>query len=325
MRELNVVVWGLGSHAIRNILPALKISRGINLYGVCSRNAEVVSRCAFEQACLGWTDSEKMLEDSMVDVVYLSTPIGLHASQGLSVLRTNKHLWCEKPLAENIEKVSELVALSLVRGKSLAEGFMYLYHPQFSQVVEILSSGTLGEIRNITCQFGIPPLERPGFRLIPELGGGAFLDVGCYPVSAAASFFPGLTPEVLFSKIDTVCGSPVDYEGRAILRYRNGATATLDWGINHAYRNEIDIWGSRGSVSTERFFSKTADYIPQFRFHDLNGRETCKVGQCGNHFVAMFEAFRQLVDDPVKAEYERGVIMRRAQLMDEIAKNSHGA
>lgn len=325
MRALNVVVWGLGPHAIRNILPALKISRGINLYGVCSRNAEVVSRCVSEQACMGWTNADKMLEDSMVDVVYLSTPIGLHASQGLSVLRTDKHLWCEKPLAENTEKISELVALSLVRGKSLAEGFMYLYHPQFSQVAEILNSGTLGEIRNIACQFGIPPLERPGFRLIPELGGGAFLDVGCYPVSAAASFFPGLVPEVLFSKIDTVRGSPVDCEGRAVLRYGNGATATLNWGTNHAYRNEIDIWGSKGSVSTERFFSKPAAYVPQFRFRDLNGREICKVSQCGNHFVAMFEAFRQLVDDPVKAAYERSMITRRAQLMDAIAKNSQAA
>ena len=322
MKVLNVAVWGLGPHAIKNILPALEDCEGANLYGVCSRSVESVAAQASARRCLGWNDPAKMLDDPDLDIVFLATPIGLHAAHGKAILAANKHLWCEKPLAMNLEQALELSALSRTHQLSLAEGFMYLYHPQFSRLAEILNSQMLGEIRSVTCRFGLPPLARPGFRTSAELGGGAFLDVGCYPASAIASLFPGLTLAVVASEIRRAPGSPVDMDGSAMLRCGNGAAITLDWGLARAYRNEIDIWGSKGSVSTDRIFSKPADYVPQFRFLDLNGRESLEPGWPGNHFLTMFEAFRKLVDDPAKAENARGMIVRRAQLMDEIAKNS---
>jgi predicted dehydrogenase len=318
MTAINVAVWGLGPHAIKNILPALKVCPGIHLYGVCSRNSETVSKCALEFGCLGWSDSASMLEDSHVDVIYLSTPIGVHFIQGKAVLLANKHLWCEKPLAENLEQVLMLVNLSRERGLTLAEGFMYLYHSQFRYLQEVLHSEILGHVQSITCRFGIPPLVRPGFRVDPQVGGGAFLDVGSYPISAVTSFFPKLSPEVLFSEITSASGSRVDTTGRAILRYGNGVHVTLEWGINGSYRNEIDIWGSKGSVSSERFFSKPTDYSPRFRFLDLYGNESYKPGRPENHFLTMFTAFRKLMVDLVDAENERMIITRRAQLTDKI-------
>jgi dTDP-3,4-didehydro-2,6-dideoxy-alpha-D-glucose 3-reductase len=325
MKSLNVAVWGLGPHAIKNILPALEICEGITLYGVCSRSVDIVAAQASARRCLGWNDPAKMLENPDVDIVFLATPIGLHAVHGKAILAANKHLWCEKPLAMNLEEASELAVLSRTLQLSVAEGFMYLYHPQFSRLAEILDSRLLGDIRSVTCRFGLPPLARPGFRTSAELGGGAFLDVGCYPASAITSLFPGLTLEVLASEIRRAPGSAVDVDGRATLRCGTGAVITLDWGLDRAYRNEIDIWGDKGSVSTDRIFSKPAEYVPQFRFLDLNGRENLEPGRPGNHFLTMFEAFRKLIDDPAKAEYERGMIVRRAQLMDEIAKNASGS
>lgn len=318
MKEVNIAVWGLGPHAIKNILPTLKICPGINLYGVCSRNKAVVSQYASEFNCLSWNDSVQMLEDPKIDVIYLSTPIGLHASQGRQALLAGKHLWCEKPLAENFEQVSMLVSLSRERELTLAEGFMYLHHPQFMFLQEILNSEKLGYIRYMTCRFGIPPLDQAGFRNDPKLGGGAFLDVGSYPISAIVSFFPSLIPEVLFSEIIFDSGSPVDSRGRSILRYENGANVTLEWANNCSYRNEIDFWGSKGSVSSERFFSKPADHVPRFRFLDLNGRESYQLGQSKNHFLAMFNAFRQLMDNSFVAETERIRITQRAQLAAKI-------
>jgi len=320
LKQHNVAVWGLGPHAIKNILPALEVCPGINLYGVCSRNADVVSKHAAEQGCLGWSDPEEMFEDSKVDTIYVSTPIGLHASHGKSVLVAKKHLWCEKPLAATQAQVLTLVGLSRELGLTLAEGYMYLYHPQFLYLKELLDSEALGDLRNVTCRFGIPPLERPGFRNDPELGGGAFLDVGSYLISAVTALFPESTPEILFTKIDTAPGSRVDSGGRAILRYLSGVYVTLEWGINCAYRNEIDLWGSTGSVFSERFFSKPADYVPRFRFLDLRGRESYTTCRSGNHFVSMFEEFRMRADDPVEAEKERAAIGQRASLMNEVVK-----
>lgn len=318
MKALNLVVWGLGRHAIKNILPAIKECPGVQLYGICTRSKEVLAKYSALTGGIYWDNSISMLEDPSVDIVYLSTPIGLHASQGKSVLLANKHLWCEKPLAENLEQALMLVKLSRERGLTLAEGFMYLYHPQFLYLNEILHSEILGKVQNIACRFGIPPLEHPGFRLDPKLGGGAFLDVGSYPMSAMVSFFPDLIPAVLFSELVVSSGFLVDSEGRATLEYENGIRATLEWGIDRAYRNEIDFWGSKGSVFSERVFSKSADYVPKFRFLDLNGVEKHEVGQPADHFLLMFSAFRKLIDCVEDAEKERGSVIQRAQLMEKI-------
>lgn len=322
MRELQVAVWGLGSHAVRNILPALQVCPGIKLYGVCSRDTEVVSRIASELACESWSETDQMLADPKVDVVYLSTPIGLHALHGRTVLMADKHLWCEKPLGENADQVTSLLGLSRERGVTLGEGFMYLYHPQFKYLRELLWSGRLGQIHSIACRFGLPPLVHPGFRIDPQLGGGAFLDVGSYPISAAASFFPDSAPDILLAEITRAPGSPVDSAGRAVLRYENDVCVALEWGINRAYRSEIDFWGNEGSVSSERVFSKPADYVPRFRFLDLHGKESSESGKADNHFVAMIKSFRSLVDDSVGAERERLLIGRRAQLADSIRQQS---
>ena len=199
---------------------------------------------------------------------------------------------------------------------------MYLYHPQFLYLQRLLRSGGLGHIHTISCRFGIPPLDRPGFRIHPELGGGAFLDVGSYPISAVTSLFPDSDPEILWAEINVPPGSPVDCAGRAVLRYDNDVRATLHWGINCAYRNEIDFWGTEGSVLSERVFSKPANYIPRFRFLDLHGSERYESGQAENHFLAMFKSFRSRVDDPVGAERERVLIARRARIVERIRQRS---
>jgi predicted dehydrogenase len=317
---LRVAVWGLGPHALKSILPALRESHDLRLHGVCSRDAALVGSIAQEYCCLGWTRAEAMLGNVDVDVVYVATPIGLHAEQGAAVLRADKHLWCEKPLAEREEEVASLVSLSREHEMTIAEGFMYLYHPQFAALLGIWQSGRLGRLNVVTCRLGIPPLQRPGFRTNAALGGGAFLDVGSYPLSLATALFPEDRPEILLAEIAAAPGAPVDTVGRAVLRYSPNVSVSLEWGSGVAYRNEVDLWGSIGCVSTERIFSKPADYVPRFRLLDTQGQESVEAGHSGNAFVAMFEAFGGLASDPTRAESERITIMRRAELRERVRR-----
>ncbi len=318
MRELQVAVWGLGPHAIKNIIPAITLCPGLKLYGVCSRNIETVSKIASEYICIGWNDSAEMLRDSRIDVVYLSTPIGLHYEQGKSILKALKHFWCEKPLAGKLSQVYELLDLSRNQNLTIAEGFMYLYHPHFLYLQNICQSGKLGRIKNINCRFGIPILDRPGFRNSPELGGGAFFDVGSYPVSAIVSLFPESDPVVVFSERKSTKKSTVDNFGCARLSISEETSIMLEWSTAVSYRNEIDIWGSNGSLFTTRIFSKPPDYVPYFKFSDLNGKESMEVGESSNHFLEMFKAFRDLVSDHKMSDKERLMILRRAELMNKL-------
>ena len=317
---MRVAVWGLGKHAIKNILPALVHGRTVELIGVYSRNKNVVQDCVQLYDCLTWDSPEEMLSADSVDVVYLCTPIGLHVEQGKQVLEANKHCWCEKPIATDYQNAQSLVDIARQRTLTLCEGFMYLYHPQFIWLKQYIYQAEFGDIKSIRCQFGLPLLEAPGFRYQADLGGSALWDVGCYPLSAVLELFPDSEPvlqHIRMSQLDTY---DVDMEGSAILNIDNKIDIFLEWGMGRAYRNEIDIWGSQSSVYTEKIFSKPADYEPSFVLTNKNGQKTMSTCEPNNHFNTMFDYFGEMVEnDTIKnLEYER--IIRRSSYLGELYK-----
>lgn len=315
---MKTVVCGIGPHAMRNLLPAFARADGVELYGVCSRSSDAVSRARSEFGCNGWTDFREMLADESVQAVFLATPFALHASQGKAVLLAGKHLWCEKPFTATLADTVALTTLAEQRKLTVAEGLMYLYHPQFAQLVGILNSGRIGYIHTVLSRFGIPPLERPSFRTDPKLAGGALLDVGCYPVSAALALLGDRDPKLSFAAASRENDAAPDYAGRVVLEFERGATAVLEWAVGVAYRNEIDVWGTKGSVWTDRIFSKPPDCVPRFRVRDERGNEMEEEGMAADHFAEMLESFAELAGDTAKGGTERAAIIRRAGVMQQI-------
>jgi len=110
--KINLVLWGLGRHSINKILPAITKSRQINLYGLFTRNQKLLSKYSKKLSCKIWKNEKTMLSDNKIDVVYLATPIGLHYMQGKKILKSKKHLWSEKSLANNYKEVSDLVKIA---------------------------------------------------------------------------------------------------------------------------------------------------------------------------------------------------------------------
>jgi predicted dehydrogenase len=259
-----------------------------------------------------------MLADPRVDVVYVATPIGLHAENGKAVLTSGKHLWCEKPLTSRLRDTLDLLELSRQSGLSVCEGHMYLYHPQFFRLARYVSEGQLGRILSVSCRFGIPTLAHPGFRSDPGLGGSALLDVGCYPVSAVGALFPYGAAAIKYSRMSARGGATVDTDGYCVIGLSNGAEATLEWRTNASYRNEIEIWGEEGSLFTDKVFSKPATYRPAFRLRDVQGVERTEYTEAADHFVRMLEAFRGFVDDGQAMASERHNIAQRAATIDHI-------
>jgi NDP-hexose-3-ketoreductase len=318
MTPVRVAIWGLGRHAISKLVPAVRAAQGLSLHGVCSRDAAQVSACAESAACKAWTDLDAMLKDPDVDVVYVATPIGLHAEHGRRVLGAGKHLWCEKPLTSGLEDTQELIRLASNRNRSICEGLMYLYHPQFRRLAAYVDEAPLGRLRSISCRFGIPRMEHSGFRSDPRLGGGAFLDVGCYPLSAILALLGDQELHVRDSAIEVAAGSAVDTSGHALIEARNGVIAYAEWAIHCAYRNEIDLWCEGGSVFADRIFSKAPDHVPAFVVRDLHGSVRTESAEANNHFVSMLEQFRRIIGSPQDTEQELVRIKARARLMDRI-------
>lgn len=315
---IKLVVWGLGRHAVDKILPAVAATDGLELYGVCSRDAATVADCSRQWECKGWTTPDSMLGDSRVDVVYVATPIGLHAEHGRAVLAARKHFWSEKPFTARLGDTLDLIERSRRLGLSVCEAHMYLHHPQFSRLVTYLSNDRIGTILSVSSKFGIPRLNDPGFRADPQLGGGAFLDVGSYPISAVTALFPDEPMAIKYSAVSARNGALVDTEGQCVLEISGRTTVTLEWRTDAAYRNEIEVWGTDGSVFTEMIFSKAATYRPAFRLRDRRGSETIEYDEAANHFERMLEVFRGVLDHGDAMERERQVVAQRAVLMDKI-------
>ena len=316
MSLLNVAVWGLGKHAKNRILPALAAIDEIKLFGVCSRNDDSVAESAEQWNCYGWLSPEEMLTHPELDVVYVSTPVGLHFSMAEQALKVGKAVWCEKPLTCDYRETQALVALAEDNGKVLTESFMYLHHPQFKRVKQFVDESLA--VNSIICRFGIPDLANPGFRNNPELCGGALWDVASYTTSALLALFPDQQVEVLFAAMEQNEGASVDSNGRAVLRFSCGVTAYLEWAVGVAYKNEIDLWSAEGSLFTDKIFSKPAGYQPSYSLRDLNGNLFTEDGEVCEQFTEMFHHFVEMMDDEEKIALEREAILRRAKLLNDI-------
>lgn len=322
MISLNVAVWGVGKHAINRLIPALLSLEKINLVGVCSRNLDTLRYCRSEYKCYGWSDPKKMLQSSEVDIVCIATPIGLHSKHIMLSLKFGKHVWCEKPLTCDYEDTKLIVEIARKKNLMLTEGFMFLYHPQFKFLQNFVEKNTFRGIKSIVCRFGIPSLNNPGFRVNPSQCGGSFWDVGSYTVAAVLELLPTESLEILYSEINSNMDSEVDYEGMAYLKFSNGASGYLEWGIDTAYKNEIDIWCKDSSIFTEKIFSKPLNYKPKFFIRNLNGESSVIQGQISEQFEDMFLDYCKVYESSEKIYGEYHKILKRAKIMDKIFRSN---
>jgi len=316
-RPVRVAVWGLGAHARRRVLPAIAACPSTVLVGVTSRDVDVARSEADRFGCQAWLTPAAMLASADVDSVYLATPIGLHHAHGKEVLAAGKHLWCEKSLTTCRADSEELIDLARRARRSVCEAFMYAYHPQFVRVADLIRRGSLGRLKSIACRFGMPFLERPGFRHSAQLGGGALLDVGCYPLSLALRLVAE-EPRVLLKQSRGAPGLEVDVEGYAVLEFPSGTLAHLEWGFGRSYVNDVRVWGENGSLGARYIFSKPDDFETTLEVDDVRGVRRTETVEGANQFVRMLETFARASDDEQVQEQLRREAEHQARQLDAL-------
>jgi NDP-hexose-3-ketoreductase len=304
VQPVRVAVWGIGNHARNRILPALVACPDTVLAGITTRNQAVAHDVVASHSCRAWRSPEEMLASSDVDAVYLATPIGLHANHGTEVLRAGKHLWCEKSLAADLAGASELVELSRRMDLSVCEAFMYAYHPQFERILEIVAGQrTLGRLFSISSRFSMPELDRPGFRHTHALGGGALLDLACYPISLALRLSSAVeTPRVRTCRFSSAPGFEVDLAGFAVLEFANPTIAFLEWGFGRGYTNEMTVSAEKGSLHANFVFSKRDGLESSIEIRDAKGASRTEVFPATDAFECMLRRFARATKDKVLRE-----------------------
>jgi predicted dehydrogenase len=199
-------------------------------------------------------------------------------------------------------------------GLWLMENFMFLHHRQHETVGKLIADGHIGEPRVFTASFGIPPLDPGDVRYRPELGGGALLDVGVYPLRAA-SYFLGTELDVVGSVLRMDRG--VDVAGHALLCTPSGVTAELSFGFEHAYRCCYSLWGDRGRLTLDRAFTPPPTRQPVVRIDTQDRREELTL-PADHQFKNIAESFARSILEGADYTAQAKAITHQAWLVDRV-------
>lgn len=253
-------VLGCASFAWRRMLPALRAHPRTAVAAVASRDSAKAARFASEFSCAA-TDYDGLLRRHDVDVVYLPLPLARRPRWIEAALRAGKHVLAEKPLALRPWDARRLVRLAAERGLLLRDNFLFPHHPQHARVRELLVAGRFGRLRSFHGSFCIPPLPADDVRYRAELGGGALLDVGVYPLRAAQLLLGG-DLRVVGASLRVAESRGVDVAGQALLVAGDDVLVSIDFGFEHSYECSYSLHGSAAAARLDRAYTPPADWQP---------------------------------------------------------------
>jgi predicted dehydrogenase len=242
------VRWGLLSTARINeaILDGAAQSDRTHVVAVASRDSSRAEEYAREHGLERAHGSyEALLEDPEVDVVYISLPNSLHVEWSIRALEAGKHVLCEKPMDRRTEAVERAFDTAERAGRLLMEAFMYRHHPQTRKAAELVRDGAIGELRQLRSQFSFTLADDADVRMLPELDGGALMDVGCYCISMQR-LLAG-EPQLVFGRQRT-SAIGVDAGFVALLDFGDGVFGEFHCGFDLPEGNGLEAIGSTGKL-----------------------------------------------------------------------------
>ena len=187
-----------------------------------------------------------LARDPDVDAVYVGTPHSLHRANSMMCLEAGKAVLCEKPFTINAAEAEQVIKLAREKGRFLMEAMWTRFLPLSEKVRELLAADTIGSVQMLTADLGFRGRFDPKHRLFdPELGGGALLDVGVYPISLASMIFG---PPTRISSLAHMGQTGVDEQAAVTLGYAGGQLAVLYTSIRTTTPKEAILMGTQGQI-----------------------------------------------------------------------------
>jgi predicted dehydrogenase len=263
-----VIRWGiLGCGRIaRKFASDLRLVQDARLVAVGSRSQESAEAFAREfPVQRRHTSYEALAADPEVDVIYISTPHGLHYEHTLLCLQHEKAVLCEKAFAINLRQAREMIQLAKSRKVFLMEALWTKFSPHFNIMQQMIWEGKLGVVRSVLVNFGfIPQAPVPKRIYDPALGGGTLLDIGIYNVFLALSIL-GKPKQIEASFTPAYTG--IDEQCAVLFKYDNGAMAQMFSTFSSNLATEADISGDKARLRLNSRF-----YEPGARIEFYPGR-----------------------------------------------------
>ena len=187
------------------------------------------------------TDYDNLISDSSVDAIYNPLPNHLHVPYSIKALKADKHVLCEKPVAMNLDELTQLENAAKESKAFFYEAFMVRSHPQWHWLQNL----DIGKYQSSHFIFSYPQQPLGNVRNLVKFGGGPLFDIGCYAILSGCMLFEG-EPEVL----SAVAVKSEEYETEkqvdATLRWPNGETLSFTVSANAALCQALTVLGSNG-------------------------------------------------------------------------------
>ena len=223
---MTAIRWGLigaGWIATKAIAPAMHAAPNAIVQAVASRDPK---RSQSLNPITIHNSYEALINDPLVDAVYISLPNHLHCEWSVKALNAGKHVLCEKPFAMNVAEVETMVQAARNNNRILVEAVSSMWHPRIVQLVEHVRNGNIGELISINSSFTFPAEIEGNYRNSSAMGGGALYDVGVYPLHAIAALI-GDDAKVEIEECDKKMGpSGIDLTTKWQMRINDSITAS---------------------------------------------------------------------------------------------------
>ena len=239
-----------------------------------------------------------IIRSDEIDALYVPLPPALHCKWAKMALENGKHVMVEKPSTTCLADTQALVSLAAEKKLALHENYMFVFHKQMAAIDKIVKSGEIGDVRLYRISFGFPRRDARDFRYNKALGGGALLDAGGYTMKLATELLVG------------------------DVRLKAASAGYVAFGMDNDYRCELEIWGSKGTLTTGRILTAPNGYEPCYTIKKNQEFTEGKL-PADDAFLGSIQRFGAcMADDEVRKDnYEK--LLRQERLVEEF-KNQSG-
>jgi predicted dehydrogenase len=259
---MNKIRWGVLSTAKigrEKVIPATQHSRLGTVAAIASRDLDraksLAAQLVVEKA---YGSYEELLADADVDAIYNPLPNHMHVRWSIRALEAGKHVLCEKPIGLSVAEAEKLAAAAAGHPRlKVMEAFMYRFHPQWQAARKLVRDGRIGRLRTIHTQFSYYNDDPQNIRNKLDMGGGALMDIGCYPISLSRFIYDD-EPQRVLGHMERDPSTGVDRLTSAVLEFGLG-TATFTCGTQIAPYQRVNIFGTAGRIEIEIPFNAPPD------------------------------------------------------------------
>jgi dihydrodiol dehydrogenase / D-xylose 1-dehydrogenase (NADP) len=318
MKEIGWGIVGLGNIA-HSFAADFQFSTGGKLVAAASRSlSSAQSFCQEYGIKHAYGSYDELMEDPLVDVVYIATPHHLHHQNTIDAIQSGKAVVCEKPITTNAEDCKNLIKVAKHADQYLMEAMWTYFLPAVRKALEWINEGKIGRLKHIKADFGFKaPYDANGRLFNPKLAGGALLDIGIYPIALTWLI---MRQKPIRMQVDAKhAPTGVDTEEKMLFEFQDGVRAELSASLSHSFPNDAIIIGTQGQIRLPKFYmAKECLLYRNEKLIDRCFDESDAIGyNCEVNAVN-----RDLLEGRKESEImPLGFSLQLQQIMDEVKRN----